>query len=76
MRPKHPRCFWELVKLRAPEIRNWDLLEKMAMPKGGIIKTVDAGESQVVVPASEEGMQVDQGGSVAPQGGCPSLSCV
>lgn len=74
MRPKHPGRFWELVKLRALEIRNWDLLEKMAMPEGGIIKTIDAGgrntgESRVVVPASEEGMQVDQGGSVAPQGG-------
>lgn len=60
---------------------NWDLLEKMAMPRGGIIKTVDEGEGdtgrhQVVVPSSKESMTVNRGGSVAPQGVSKPFLCL
>lgn len=43
MRPEHRGGFWELVKLQALEMGNWDLLEKTRILGGSIIQTVDAG---------------------------------
>ncbi|KAL2311255.1 hypothetical protein Nmel_002952 [Mimus melanotis] len=46
VRPKNHHSFWDAVKVRALQQGDWNLLERLGMPEGGILRV-------------EEGVQVD-----------------
>ena len=49
VRPKNHRRFWEAVKLWPLQQGDWDLLERMGMPKGGVLQV----EESVQVDSAE-----------------------
>ena len=64
VQPKNHRSFWEAVGLRALQQDDWDLLERLGMPRGGALRV-------------EEAVQVDSAEfSLVPEGPLPTTGGV